>query len=169
MAASELPQLEQIALANVRQHEVLFVADANLAETEAIGPVGDRVHLHVGDVARRNAGHFGRQGHDRVSGPFVRRNVGSTQRLNSGSARRAAASAGVAFELFVSRRSEGRNGAIDLFTRQRRRTILRVHPFGIDVLTEHVGRHRANENLDACFVLVVAPSVAVVHTQDASR
>ena len=39
------PQRRQIALRDMRQHQVLLVADADLAERITIGQIGDRVHL----------------------------------------------------------------------------------------------------------------------------
>ena len=39
------PKRRKIALGDVRQREVLFMADANFAETVTIGEVGDGIHL----------------------------------------------------------------------------------------------------------------------------
>ena len=41
--------------AHMRQHQILLVADANLAEAVALGEIGDGVHLLRGGVARRLA------------------------------------------------------------------------------------------------------------------
>ena len=39
------PQRRQIALGDVRQHQILLVPDADLAEAVAIRQIGDGVHL----------------------------------------------------------------------------------------------------------------------------
>src|SRR6266571_1656539 len=49
------PQRVKIALAHVRQHQVLLVADADLARAVALGEIGNRVHLLGGGVAGRTA------------------------------------------------------------------------------------------------------------------
>src|SRR5215470_12010025 len=47
-----LPQLVEVGLGDVRQHQVLLVADTHLAEAVAVGEIGDRVHLRIGGIAR---------------------------------------------------------------------------------------------------------------------
>jgi hypothetical protein len=58
VAAGDLPDFIQIALPDVGENHVLFVADAQLAEAEAVGEVGDGDHLLLGDVAGRTPGAF---------------------------------------------------------------------------------------------------------------
>ena len=65
------PQLRQVALRNVRQHQVLLVADADLAERVAVGEIGDGVHLRGGGVARCAAFGLERQRHDGVARDLV--------------------------------------------------------------------------------------------------
>ncbi len=50
-----LPQLVQLGLLDVDEHEVLPVGHANLAEAVAIGEIGHGVHLVGRDVARHLA------------------------------------------------------------------------------------------------------------------
>ena len=45
------PQRVQVAAAHVRQNQVLFVADAQFAETETVGKIGGRFHLRVANIA----------------------------------------------------------------------------------------------------------------------
>ena len=49
------PQGRQIALRDMRQHQVLLMADADFAERVAVGEVSDRIHLLGGGVAGRAA------------------------------------------------------------------------------------------------------------------
>ena len=89
------PQRRQIALRDMRQHQVLLVADADLAERIAVGEIGDRIHLLGGGVARRAAFRLERQRHDGVAGDFVIGDGIAASRYRSGGRRaRACASCG---------------------------------------------------------------------------
>src|SRR4026208_2372318 len=48
-----LPQRKEVALAYVREHDVLVVRDAYFVERELVGEVGHQVHLVGGGIARR--------------------------------------------------------------------------------------------------------------------
>ncbi len=52
--ASRLPERVQLTELDIGEDEVLLVRDADLAETEPVGKLGDGVHLHVSGVARRD-------------------------------------------------------------------------------------------------------------------
>src|ERR1043166_7218769 len=67
------PQRGEVALAHVRQHQVLLVADADFARAVAGGEFGDRIHLLGGGVAGRFALRLERQGDDGVAGHAVAR------------------------------------------------------------------------------------------------
>ena len=71
IASSARHSVGQVALAHVRQHQVLLVADPDLAEAVAVGEIGDRIHLVGGGVARRSALRLERQRHDRVARHLV--------------------------------------------------------------------------------------------------
>jgi len=49
------PERRQIALRHMGQHQILLVADPDLAERIAVGQVRDPVHLRGGGVAGRSA------------------------------------------------------------------------------------------------------------------
>jgi len=57
----------------MRQDQILIVADAEFAEAVAVGDFGDRIHLIRGQVARRAAFGFQRQGDNGVARNLVRR------------------------------------------------------------------------------------------------
>ena len=65
----------QIVERDMRQDQVLLVADADLAVAVALGEVGDEVHLVGGGVARRAADRLQRDGDDGVAGDAVRHDV----------------------------------------------------------------------------------------------
>ena len=65
------PQRRKIALGDVRQRQILLMADANLAETVALGEIGDGVHLLRGGIARGCSFGLERERHDGVAGELV--------------------------------------------------------------------------------------------------
>ena len=67
-----LPQRRQVALGDMRQRQILLVADADFAEGISVGEIGDRVHLLGGGVAGRSAHRLQRQRHDRIALHLVR-------------------------------------------------------------------------------------------------
>ena len=64
---SRVHSVEEVGLAHVAQDQVLLVRDADFAERELVGKVGDRIHLVGRRVAGRHAGAFQRQRDDRVA------------------------------------------------------------------------------------------------------
>ena len=48
-----LPDREEVALAHMRQHEVLLVRDADFRLAELVHQIGERIHLIGRAVARR--------------------------------------------------------------------------------------------------------------------
>ena len=65
------PQRRQIALGDMRQDQVLLVADADFAERITVGKIGDRIHLLGGRIAGRAAFRLERQRDDGVAGDLV--------------------------------------------------------------------------------------------------
>src|SRR5581483_7584200 len=61
------PDFRQIAAAKMRQHQVLLVRHANLAQAKALGEIGEELHLLGRDIARRLAGRLQRDGGDGVA------------------------------------------------------------------------------------------------------
>ena len=55
------PQRRQVALRNMRQNEILLMADVDLAERITVGKIGNRIYLLGGGVARRPAFRLERQ------------------------------------------------------------------------------------------------------------
>ena len=74
-AAERLVDRRQVVERDMRQDEVLLVADAHLAEAVALGEVGDELHLLGGGVARRAADRLQRDRDERVAGDLVRDGV----------------------------------------------------------------------------------------------
>ncbi len=66
------PQSEEIVLLHMRQDDVLLMADAQLAEAEALAGVGENAHLIGGGVARNAADGLQRDGDDGIAGDLVR-------------------------------------------------------------------------------------------------
>ncbi len=67
-----LPQRRQVALGDVRQRQVLLVADADLAKGVFVGEIGQRIHLLGGGIARRRADRLQRDRDDRIALHLVR-------------------------------------------------------------------------------------------------
>src|SRR6266481_3514038 len=65
------PQLRKIALRHMGEHQVLLVADPDLAERIAIREIGDRIHLLRRGIAGRSALGLERERHDGITRHFV--------------------------------------------------------------------------------------------------
>ena len=141
--------------------------DPDLAEPEALGEVGDGVHLLIGDVAGWHAGRLGRQGDDRVAGALVRRDVvphpGVEGRVGQALA---GEKVGLVVEVGVRMGDETRLDAFDFLVGDRTRPVTQVLPLRVHLGPELLRRHRTHEDLDSRLVLVVATAVAVVDPQD---
>ena len=161
------PQRRQIALGDVRQHQILLVPDADLAEAVAIRQIGDGVHLRRGGIAGRSAHRLERQGHDGIAGALVVedrvvepgaeapvRGAGLAQR---GRIVRQRLVVGVA----EPRRDPGRHRRVE-----RQRAVPDRPPFLLDLAREFLGAELVHQDLDARLVDIVAPAVLVVGAQD---
>ncbi|MCY1365432.1 hypothetical protein D9M69_522770 [compost metagenome] len=163
-----LPEAVQVGLGDVGEDHVLLVGDADLAEAEALGPVGDALHLRGSDVARRRgrAG-LGRQHHRRIAGHLVRAHVARHPAGEPGVAGQGAAEVEVAVvQACIGRRHEGGGDPRVLGLGQLGRAVPEVLPLGLHLAGEGLDAQRLDQDLDARLVLVVAPAVAVVHAQD---
>ncbi|AID86653.1 hypothetical protein P797_27295 [Pseudomonas aeruginosa VRFPA04] len=162
------PQRVEVLQAHVGEHQVLFVGHADLAETVALGPVGDAFHLLRGDVARRRAGAgLGRQHHRGVARHLVRLDVA---RGPAGEGRIGRTGAAVG-QLAVGRRQvvrqyEALGDPLALLGSQLRRAVAQVLPLFLHLAGESLDAQRLDQDLDPRLVLVVAPAVAVVDPQD---
>ncbi len=165
--AAGLPEVIQVALAHVGQHQVLLVGNAQFAEAELVGQVGNGFKLLVVSIARGNRGRFQRQGDGGVARHLVRLNVAHGPVVEALFGFALGQVAGViAAELLIGRGGEVAGNTIQLLLGQGGRAVLGVRPFGVDLLGEDLGSQRLDQNLDARLVLVVTTAIAVVHTQD---
>src|SRR6266852_4453366 len=162
-----LPERVQVGHLHVGKDQVLLVGHAQLAERIAVGEIGDFFHLLDGDVAGRHTGLLEGQGDGGVTRLLVRVNVafvpvrerplGRKRGFESGVGRR---------QPQIARAREPAFDAGDLLGNERRGTVLQVRPLGVDLLAEFLGAALLQQDLDARFVDVVAPPVAVVDPQD---
>ena len=67
--AERAPDRRQVLDRDMRQDQVLLVADPDLALAVGVGDVGDAFHLHGAGIARRRAGGLQRDGDDGDSPP----------------------------------------------------------------------------------------------------
>ena len=160
----------QVGARDMRQDQVLLVADADLVEGIFLGEVGDRLHLAVAGVARHLADALQRDRHRRIVGMAVRDDVlvepsrealGIEPRQPHGL---------VAFRPRGKRRRReiGVDGA-DVGLRQLQLAVLQRRPLGLDLAREFLGAGLVHQDLDARLVLVVAAAVEVVHAHDRGR
>ena len=161
------PQRRQVALGDMGQHEVLLVADPDLAERIAVGEIGDRVHLVGRRVARGAAFRLERQRHDRMAGhlvvgdgiaePGVEAPVGAAQPRELGR---------IVVEPRIVRIAEARGDVGDHRGVERERAVLDRQPFRLDLFGEGFGAEIVHQDLDARLVDVVAPAGEIVDPQD---
>ena len=134
------PELEEIALANVREHQILFVADPDFAKAVGFGEIRDGIHLRRRRIPRNPA--LGLQGyrHDGVAGRLV---GGHIVARPGGENRVIAAPRRVRgihrIQGFVRRRRQIGVDAIDLLGRKIEHAVLDVRPFRLDQLGEPFG------------------------------
>ena len=162
-----LPQLRQVALRNMRQHQVLLVADADFAEAVAVGEIGDGVHLLGGGVAGRRAGRLQRQRDDGVARLLVVRDRivepgGEGAVFLAGARQRRR----IVLEPLVVGIGEARGDVGDHRRIERQRAVLDRVPFVLDLGGEFLRAELVHQDLDARLVDVVAPAVLVVDAQD---
>ena len=67
-----LPQRRQVALGDMRQRQVLLMADADFAERITVGKIGERIHLLGGGIAGRGADRLQRDRDDGIALRLVR-------------------------------------------------------------------------------------------------
>ena len=154
-------------LRDVRQHQILLVGDADLAEGILLGQIGDGVHLLGGGVARRPADRLQRDGDDGIARPLVGATSWRAQRANAASVARARrSSAG-------RRHSASKAGGAKWprCARPRLRASFsapsRISAHSASTLPgELLGADLVDQDLDARLVDVVAPAVLVVDAQD---
>src|SRR5262249_5978653 len=161
------PQLDQVALAHVREHEILLVADTDLAKAVAVGEIGDGLHLLRRGVAGRAPLRFQRQRHDGIAPHLVPIDAGVEPGGESavGQARRRKR-VGIVVERLVGGIAEGRGDLGNHAGLERERTVADGVPLGLHLLGEFLHADLVDEYLDARLVDVVAAAVLVVHAQD---
>ena len=161
-----LPQRRQVALGDMRQRQILLVADADFAERIFVGEIGDRVHLVGGGVAGRSAHRLQRQRHDRIALHLVRKHRILAPALEQRIVRRLLQLVRHVRQLFVSRIGEARTDFLDHGVIQRQRAVAHLLPLLLDLLRELLDAEFVHQDLDARLVDVVAAAVLVVDAQD---
>src|SRR5690606_6579091 len=135
--AGLVPQLVQILLAYVGQHQVLVMGGADLAQAVLLGQVGGGFQLFGGDVARCNRVGLEGQGHCGVARSAVRVHVAAGPVGKALVAAALVQIAGVVTrEAFQLGADEILADALQFTLGQGGRAILEVLPFGLDFLTE---------------------------------
>src|SRR3989338_3931234 len=161
------PQGEQLRLLNIREDDVLVMAVAHFAKAVAVGQVGNRIKLLVGDIARRHAGWLERQSHGDIAWLLVRESVALTPAGKAWVFGIQGSQSGILIlEGFVAWVDKVRGNASHFSFGQGGRAVFQVGPLRIHALGEHFRGQRLDQNLDARLVLVITTAVAVVHTQD---
>ena len=157
-----VPDGVELALRHVGEDQVLFVGDANLAEAVAFCQFGGSFHLFAAAVARGGPGFFQRQRNRSVAGDLVRLYVAlDPAREGPVLAQVAEMAEVVRCQGFILRRGELRRDASDFGSGQRRRTILQVRPFCVDLSGELFAPECLDQDLDTRLVSIVAAAVAV--------
>src|SRR5262245_23817280 len=160
------PQRRKIALGDVRQRQILLMADADLAIAVAIREIGDGVHLLRRGIARRPAFRLERECHDRIAGELVVGNrivEPSTEALvlaRPRELRRIVVEHRVV-GIAKPRRDLGHHRRVE-----RERAVLDRLPFLLDLARKFLRAELVDENLHAGLVDVVAPAVLVVGAHD---
>ncbi len=165
-AVERLAQLRQVALGDMRQRQVLLVADADFAERIFVGEIGDRVHLLGGGVARRAADRLQRQRHDRIALHLVRSHRVLAPALEQRIMRGLLQLVRHVRQLFVGRIGEARAHLLDDGMIERQPAVAHLLPLLVDLLGELLDAELVDQDLDARLVDVVAAAVLVVDAQD---
>ena len=162
-----LPEREELAGLDVGEHQVLLVRHANLAEAQALGEIGQGLHLVGADVARHLADRLERDVGDGIARLEMRRRVvpqparegriGTPLGLEAGWRR---------CDLLVGGGREMGADTRDLGLGQRERTLLDRGPLGLDEGGEFLDTELVHEDLDTRLEEVVAPAELVVDAQD---
>ena len=161
-----LPQLRQVALGDMRQAQILLVADADFAEGISVGEIGDRVHLVGGGIAGRAAHRLQRQRHDRIALHLVRKHRVPAPALEQRIMRGLLQLVRHVRQLFIGRIGEARTDFLDDGMIERQRAVAHLLPFLLDLLGKLLDAEFMHQDLDARLVDVVAAAVLVVDAQD---
>src|SRR5574344_502209 len=160
------PQVKQLALFDIGQHDILFAGVACFAKTVALGQVGDGIQLAGADVAGRYAGLFQGQGDGHITGFFMGAGIACTP---AGKARVLLFLSGEQ-RVFVGQLKVGGSGRAaadtgDFFFGQGDGAVFQVLPFFVYFFCKAFGSQCLDQNLDARLELVVAAAKAVVDPQ----
>ena len=161
------PQRRKIALGDMRQREILLVADADFAKAVAIREIGDGIHLPRRGVAGRLAFRLERERHDGVARELV---VGD--RVVQPEAEALVLGAGfpqlgrIVVQQFIVRIAKPRGDLGDHGGIERQRAVLDRLPFLFHLAGEFFRAELMHEDLDARLVDIVAPAVLIVGAQD---
>src|SRR6478735_6816174 len=161
-----LPQRRQVALGDMRQSEVLLVADADLAERISVGEIGERIHLLGGGIARRRADRLQRDRDDGIALDLVRGHGVLAPCFEIGIGCGLAQLVRHVRQLLVGRISEARADVLDHLVVDLERGVADVLPLLLDLARELLDTKLVHQDLDARLVDVVAAAVLVVDAQD---
>ena len=148
---------------DVRQDQVLLVADADLVVAVGLGEIGDEAHLLGGGVARRAADRLQRDRDDRRSGRacarrrWCRPRRAGRRRAIGGTRRRPARRPAARRRPRSSATSAGLTGRIARLLLEER---------GLDPLADRLEPSSWTRIFEPRLVLVVAPAAEVVDVQD---
>ena len=160
------PQRREIALGDVRQRQILLMADANLAETVALGEIGDGVHLLRGGVAGRPSLGLERERHDGVARELVVADRIVEPNAEAVVRARLCQLGRIVRQLLVVGIAKSRRDVGDHRGIERERAVLDRLPLLLDLAREFLRAELVHQDLDAGLVDIVAPAVLVVGAQD---
>src|SRR5438132_193098 len=160
------PQRRKITLGNMRQRQILLMADANLAETVALGEIGDGVHLLRGGIAGRPSLGLERERHDGIAGELVVGDGIVEPNAEAVVRARLCQFGGVVLEGLVAGIAKSRGDIGDHRRVERERAVLDRLPLLLDFARKFLRTELVDEDLDAGLVDIVAPAVLVVGAHD---
>jgi len=134
---------------------------------EALGEIGDRLHLLRRGVARNAAIGFQRDGDDGIARLAMMMDI-VAQPAGEGRGFQALGHHCRRERIGFGQggRREERLDTRNLGSRQSQRAILDLFPFRFDEVAEFRGAQRGHQDLDARFVKIVAPALEVINAQD---
>ncbi len=161
-----LPHRRQVALADVRQRQVLLMPDPDLAERVFVGDVGQRIHLVGGRIARRLAYGLQRHGHDGIALHLVREDRVLAPCLELRIVRRLLQLLRHVRQRLVGRIEEARADVLDDPLIELEHAVADLLPLLLDLAAELLGAELVHQDLDARLVDVVAAAILIVGAQD---
>src|SRR6516225_7903685 len=161
-----LPQRRQIAPGDMRQRQILLVADADFAKGIFVRDIGQGVHLLGGRIARRSARRFQRQRHDGIATHLVREYRIAAPGLEACVLRGVAQFVWHLRQLFVSRVGEARADILDHLVVELQRALAHLQPLFLDLSRELFNAELVHQDLDARLVDVVAAAILIVNAHD---